>query len=52
VAVGAAGLLSVIPPLNDAGIVFGLMQIVWLGVTMLRKAERPERLLVPEVEPA
>jgi len=53
--VGAAGLLSVIPPLNDAGIVFGLLQIawfVWLGASMVRTAERPERLPIPEVEPA
>lgn len=53
-AVGAVGLLSVIPPLRDAGIAFGLLQIawfVWLGISMLRPAERPERRLVPEVEP-
>ena len=44
-----------IPPLSDAAIAFGLLQIawfVWLGISMLRTAERPERLLVPEVEPA
>ena len=54
-AVGAVGLLSVIPPLNDVAIGFGLLQIVWfvwLGVGMVRTAERPERLPVPEVEPA
>jgi hypothetical protein len=54
-AVGLMGLVSVIPPLNDAAILFGLMQIawfVWLGISMLRTAKRPERLLVPEVEPA
>jgi len=53
--VGALGLLSVIPPLGDAGIVFGLLQIawfVWLGVGMVRTAGRPERLPVAEVEPA
>jgi len=55
VAVGFTGLVSVVPPLKDAGILFGLLQIawfVWLGVGMLRTAERPQRLLVPEVEPA
>ena len=53
-AVGLVGVLSVVPPLSDAAIAFGLLQIawfVWLGITMLRTAERPERLLVPEVEP-
>ena len=54
-AVGLMGLVSVIPPLEDVAIAFGLLQIawfVWLGIGMLRTAERPERLLVPEVEPA
>jgi MFS family permease len=53
--VGAAGLVSVIPALNDVAIGFGLLQIawfVWLGVGMVRTAERPERLRAPEVEPA
>ncbi len=42
-----------IPPLNDVAIGFGLLQIawfVWLGVSMVRTAERPERLPVPEAE--
>jgi hypothetical protein len=54
-AVGVLGLVTVIPPLNDAGIVFGLLQIawfVWLGVGMVRTAERPDRLPVAEAEPA
>lgn len=54
-AVGATGILSVIPPLNDAAIAFGLLQIVWfvwLGTAMLRTGERSERLPVPEVDPA
>mgnify|MGYP007111972100 CR=1 FL=1 len=54
-AVGLAGILSVIPALNDLAIAFGLLQIVWfvwLGIAMLRTGERPERLLVPEVDPA
>ncbi len=45
VAIGAAGVLSVVPALNDVGIVFGLLQIVWfvgLGIVMLRTAPRPE----------
>jgi hypothetical protein len=48
VMVGAIGLASVIPPLTDAGILFGLVQIgwfVWLGVTMLRPTERSEQPL-------
>lgn len=54
-AVGLIGLLSVIPPLKDAGIAFGLLQIgwfVWLGITMLRRGERFVGLPIPEVEPA
>jgi len=53
--VGLMGLISVIPPLKDAGIAFGLLQIgwfVWLGTVMLRTHERRGQLLVPEVEPA
>lgn len=41
--VGGSGLLSVIPPLQQAAYVFGLLQIVWfawLGVTMLRTGHR------------
>ena len=37
--IGLAGLLSVIPPLHDAGMLFGILQIVWLvwlGVVLLR----------------
>jgi hypothetical protein len=48
VAVGAIGLASVIPPLKDAAILFGLVQIgwfVWLGFSMLRPAERSEQPL-------
>jgi hypothetical protein len=54
-AVGLTGILSVIPPLNDAAIAFGLLQVawfVWLGTAMLRTGERSARLLVPEVDPA
>jgi hypothetical protein len=42
-AVGAAGVLSVVPALQDLKYGFGLMQIawfVWLGVTMLRTRAR------------
>lgn len=38
IVVGVAGLASVIPPLHDVGMVFGVVQIVWLlwlGVTLL-----------------
>jgi hypothetical protein len=43
VAIGAAGLLSVVPALKDVGIGFGLLQIVWfvwLGIVMLRTIAR------------
>jgi len=43
VAVGAAGVLSVVPALVDLAKVFGLLQIVWfvwLGIVMLRTASR------------
>ncbi|HEY5275558.1 MAG TPA: hypothetical protein VIK38_03320 [Coriobacteriia bacterium] len=55
VAVGAIGLASVIPPLTDLAILFGLVQIgwfVWIGVAMLRPAERSEQPLVLAAEPA
>ena len=44
VAIGAAGLLSVVPALNDVAYGFGLLVIVWfawLGVAMLRTTSRP-----------
>jgi hypothetical protein len=43
VAIGAAGILSVLPALKDLGYGFGLLQIVWfvwLGIVMLRTASR------------
>ncbi len=43
VAIGAAGLLSVVPALNELAYGFGLLQIVWfvgLGVVMLRATSR------------
>jgi hypothetical protein len=45
VVLGVVGLVSVVPPLNDAAIAFGMIQIlwfVWLGITMLRTGRRPE----------
>lgn len=42
-AVGVAGLLTVIPPLGDLGAIFGLGTIVWfawLGIVMLRSGSR------------
>jgi hypothetical protein len=42
-AIGVAGIASAITPLHDAGIAFGLLQIVWfgwLGVTLLRSTQR------------
>ena len=47
VAIGAAGVLSVVPALKDVGIVFGLLQIVWfvgLGIVMLRTTSRPAEI--------
>ena len=44
VAIGTAGVLSVVPVLKDLGLVFGLLQIVWfvwLGIVMLRTTSRP-----------
>jgi hypothetical protein len=48
-AIGVAGLVSAVPPLHDAAIAFGLLQIVWLGwlgVVLMRTkasaAEAPE----------
>jgi hypothetical protein len=38
VVIGLVGLISVVPPLHDAGIAFGLLEIVWfvwLGVALL-----------------
>jgi hypothetical protein len=43
VAIGAAGVLSVVPALKDVGIGFGMLLIVWfawLGVAMLRTTSR------------
>jgi hypothetical protein len=55
VMVGAIGLASMIPPLTDLGILFGLVQIVWfvwLGFSMLRQNRGAERVLVAGVQPA
>jgi hypothetical protein len=43
VAIGAAGVLSVVPVLSDLAFGFGLLQIVWfvwLGIVMLRTTAR------------
>ena len=49
--IGAAGILSAVPPLRDVVYVFGLGQIVWLawlGIAMLRtKAPARERASAP-----
>lgn len=42
--IGAAGILSVVPPLTAAAYAFGMLQIVWLGwlgIVMLRATARP-----------
>jgi Domain of unknown function (DUF4386) len=44
VAIGAAGVLSVVPALKDLAYGFGLLEIVWfvwLGIVMLRTTARP-----------
>ena len=43
---GAAGLVTVVPPLEEVGLIFGLGLIVWfvwLGVVMLRTDPQPAR---------
>ena len=53
--VGAIGLASVMPPLADLAILFGLAQIgwfVWLGFSMLRQDRGAERVLVAGAQPA
>lgn len=53
VVVGAAGLASVVPPLQEAAYAFGLLQIVWfvwLGVTLLRTKETATAVAVPASE--
>lgn len=55
VVVGAIGLASVIPPLTEVAILFGLAQIgwfVWLGFSMLRQNHGTERVLVAGAQPA
>jgi hypothetical protein len=55
VVLGAVGLVSVVPPLNQAAIAFGMIQILWfawLGITMLRTDRRPEHSFVPTIEHA
>lgn len=39
-AIGVAGLVSIVPPLNDAAVVFGLLQMpwfAWVGVVLIRR---------------
>jgi hypothetical protein len=46
VVIGVVGLTSVVPPLHDAAIAFGLLQIVWfawLGVLLLTTRQLPDR---------
>jgi hypothetical protein len=48
VAIGAAGILSVVPVLQDLKYGFGLLQIVWLvwlGIAMLRPSRQADRAL-------
>ena len=55
VIVGAVGLASVIPPLREFAILFGLVQIVWfvwLGFSMLRQTAPSGQPMVPAAQPA
>ena len=55
VVVGAIGLASVIPPLTDLAILFGLVQIGWfgwLGFSVLRPNRGAERVLMAGAQPA
>jgi hypothetical protein len=41
-AIAAAGLISIVPQLRDAAVVFGLLQIVWfawVGIVLLNRGE-------------
>lgn len=54
-AVGFVGIVSVVPPLRDAALAFGMMQIgwfMWLGIAMLRPTQRSEQGAVLAAEPA
>jgi hypothetical protein len=54
VAIGAAGVVSVVPALNELAYGFGLLQIawfVWLGVTMLRAPARAASPAMEQVAP-
>ena len=54
-AVGFVGILSVIPPMRDAALAFGMMQIpwfIWLGISLLRPTQRTEQPLVLAAKPA
>ena len=49
IVVGAAGIVSALPALADAGLVFGLLQIVWfiwLGIILLRESRTPQSVSV------
>jgi hypothetical protein len=49
--VGAVGILSVVPALKDAAIVFGLLQIVWLvglGIALLRTGKGRAEQAAPD----
>jgi hypothetical protein len=45
--IGVFGIASVLPPLNDATVAFGLLQIVWfawLGASSSRRSQRRVRI--------
>ncbi len=55
VAIGLMGIASVVPALRDAGMVFGMLQIVWLvwtGIVMLRTTERAAERVASTAEVA
>ncbi len=54
-AIGLLGIVSVVPALRDAGMAFGLLQIVWFawtGIVMLRTTEPEVERVVPSPEVA
>lgn len=54
VAVGVAGLLSIVPPLAAAAYAFGLLSIPWfasLGIAMIRTADRSVPLITTAPQP-
>jgi Domain of unknown function (DUF4386) len=53
-AVGSAGLLSILPPLAAGAYLFGLLSIGWLGwlgIALMRTPDRPDAMNAPAPQP-